>query len=702
MKVRVERRQDFPVPRKMGGRQGLLLLGTFLFLALPFQAVAQPLFRILCDESRAMPFDLPSWYGLLPSDGYVFTISQEPVQFDSLSKYDVLIIANDTERIPYSAQELTAIRRFVGQGGGLLLVGQSGPVAQRIQDQGQYVGNRWENLRPLSPGIFSTNQIGNEFGVFFSNTEVDEIPLFDSENRLNRFINLPALSFEQPLSLLLFDSQLKTEGHLKVDALVQLPRAIVTGAFFYGEGRVIVCGARELFLPFEPAGEEEAALASSVEKSQKQLLERWFGWLARRDQTPSPPERAAQSVPPVILPPIRFKTETSRFRCIEALCETTSKTASDWQRIWPVFSTYLGVASPLEFAPAGRFGRTLEVRVRGAENGAFVDDGFVTLAGLAEDDQRAEVLSCAVGSLLLGGGNSAVAQGFSDWMGLVGLRAAGYNDAAARRLERLHATWRRLDFKGNALNVANPELVASDEETCSAKWTCLLVELERERGAAFFARYLAALRQGTVLADANTKVVGPRRLPITFEDIVRAMGQAAGEDLRPWFKQYGVFSLQEWTFAGEKQPELPEPVLTDPALPPLSGAGTENPTPPTGNQPDWSKAWKSDQNREPWSRYQSASPLRSPPRTISTPLPENRPLDPRKGVNVIPSPRRQPRATGTREPVGRIPLPSEKPTSGTVTVSPTPTAKISKASEALLKKQEEPEERPRRKLMLSE
>ncbi len=712
MRVRVEQRQDFSIPRKAQGKRRFLSLGILVLFAFLFphlqqlHAASQSLCRVLCDESRAMPFDFPSWYGLLPSDGYVLTISLEPLPTDRLDQYDVLIIANDTERLPYSAQELTAIRRFVGQGGGLLLVGQSGPVSSRIQDQGQFVGNRWENLRPLSPTIFASNQIGNEFGVFFSNTEAYEIPIFDPENRLNRFIDLQALSFRQALSLLLFDSQLKTEGRLKVDFLVQLPRAVVTGGFFYGEGRVILCGARELFQPFVPVSEEEARLAGNVEKAQKELIERWVGWLARRDQTTASPERASQTIPPVILPPIRFKTETARFRCIEALCETTSKTASDWQRIWPVFSEYLGVASPLEFAPMGRFGRTLEVRVRGAENGAFVDDGFVVLAGLADDAQRAEVLSCAVGGLLLGGGNAAFSQGFSDWLGLVGLRAAGYDDTAARQLEKFAAAWRHLDFKGNALNIANPEQVTADEEICAAKWTCLLVELERERGAGFFARYVAALRQNLTLADASTKFIGPRRSPITFEDIVQALGQAAGEDMRPWLNQYGIFSPKKWTFAGEKPAEPTEPVLADPVLPPLLSAGTGNSNNPSAELQDWPDSPGSDTTadkyREPWPTPQPSPAIPSAPKISAAPLPENRPIDPRKGENVAPPPRRQRRPTGTREPVGRITLPNEQPTSGTVSISPTPAADISKAAQELLKQPEKPGDKPHRRLIISE
>ena len=708
MKVHGKSRQDRPV---LGGRREKacpilvlcpLIILLFLVPTLPDAAEtpAPPPCRIFCDESRAMPFDLPSWYSLLPSNGYVLTVSLEPIEFDRLAQYDVLIVANDTERLPYSARELTAIRRFVGQGGGLLLVGQSGPVAQRIQDQGQFVQNRWENLRPLSPSVFASNQIGNEFGVYFSNTEAYEIPIFDPQNRLNRFINLEALAFRQSLSLLLFDSQLSTDNILKVDLLVQLPRAAVTGAFFYGEGRVIACGARELFLPFVPTCDEEAALAGNVEKAQKELIERWLGWLARQDQTQTSSERASHRIPPMILPPVRIKTETAQFRCIEALCETTSKTAADWQRIWPVFSNYLGVASPLEFAPVGRFGRTLEVRVRGAENGAFVDDGFVVLAGLADDAQRAEVLSCAVGSLLLGGGNSALAQGFSDWMGLVGLRAAGYDEAAARRLEHLNTSWRQMDFKGNALNIANPAQVALEEETCAAKWTCLLVELERERGAGFFARYVAALRQNLTLADANTKFVGPRRVPLSFEDVLKALEQAAGEDLRPWLRQYGIFSPKAWTFAGEKQPEIPEPVLTDPVLPPLSGTGTDKQPGPSGTLSGWPHK-PADKYRDPWPQP-TPSPKPSSAKSSPTPaLPENRPMDPRKGENVAPPPRLQLKSAGTREPLGQASLPDTKSTSGTGTVSPTPGV-ISKSPRKPLPHPVEPEGKPRRRLLLSE
>ncbi len=565
-----------PVTRDAGMSRRIacfrLCLGLSLFVLLSFcgTALAQPLFRVFCDESRSMPFDLPIWYGLLPADGYALTVSLEPVQSEILDRYDLLVIANDTERLPYSSEELTAIRRFVGQGGGLLLIGQSGPVARRLQDEGRYVGNRWENLRPLSPIIFSSNQIGNEFGVFFSNAEAYEIPTFDIENRLNRFIHFESLSFRQTLSPLLFDRQLKVEGALKVDPLVQLPRAVVTGSFFYGDGRVIVCGARELFQPFEPFGDEEAARLNEIENAQKELLARWFGWLARRDQPVPAVERIRQPQPPLILPPARFQTETAQFRCIEALCEPTSETAADWKRIWPTLSYCLGVDSPLDLAPPGRFGRTLEVRVRGAEEGGFVDEGCVVLAGLADAPQRAEVLSCAVGSLLLGGGNTAIAQGFSDWIGLVGLRAAGYDEVAAQRFDKISATWRQFDPQGYTLNLAHPEQVATHEEACAAKWTCLLVELEVERGVVFFSRYVAALRQGLTLADANTKVVGPRPAPITFDDILQALNLAAGEDMRSWLKQFGVVSPQEWTFAGEKEEKPSESVSTSPALPPLS------------------------------------------------------------------------------------------------------------------------------------
>jgi hypothetical protein len=255
-----------------------------------------------------------------------------------------------------------------------------------------------------------------------------------------------------------------------------------------------------------------------------------------------------------------------------------------------------------------------------------------------------------------GRGNTAIAQGFSDWIGLVGLRAAGYDEVAAQRFDKISATWRQFDPQGYTLNLAHPEQVATHEEACAAKWTCLLVELEVERGVVFFSRYVAALRQGLTLADANTKVVGPRPAPITFDDILQALNLAAGEDMRSWLKQFGVVSPQEWTFAGEKEEKPSESVSTSPALPPLS-IETRSSSDSLWTEPqDWSDMTNRDRLRfqqEPWPRKE---PVVRAPTVKPAPalLPENRPLDPRKGRNVAPIPHNRSGDTGTRESVSRF------------------------------------------------
>lgn len=144
----------------------LLFLSFLLFLGIFSDvSMAQEEYNVVFDETR--PYKTESLisetagYGAsifadsLQDNGFnVSRISEEPLSYEKLQGYDVLVVMSSVDT--YSDNEINAIEEFVRNGGGLLLAVQS-----------------WEGVNNQGP-----NRIAKRFGVSFSDNAV----ICDSEN----------------------------------------------------------------------------------------------------------------------------------------------------------------------------------------------------------------------------------------------------------------------------------------------------------------------------------------------------------------------------------------------------------------------------------------------------------------------------------------------------------------------------------------
>ncbi|CAD7774595.1 Repeat domain in Vibrio, Colwellia, Bradyrhizobium and Shewanella [Candidatus Methanoperedenaceae archaeon GB37] len=119
--------------------------------------------KVLFDESHSPSGSGPGYYtiediysdwaSLLKSNGMsVNSITSGPITLDILKRYDVVVIPEPTE--DYSDSEIAAIKEYVENGGGLLVLGEWGPFA-------------------TGQGIYPVvNEISKEFEMAFNNDTV--------------------------------------------------------------------------------------------------------------------------------------------------------------------------------------------------------------------------------------------------------------------------------------------------------------------------------------------------------------------------------------------------------------------------------------------------------------------------------------------------------------------------------------------------
>lgn len=99
------------------------------------------------------------------------------------------------------------------------------------------------------------------------------------------------------------------------------------------------------------------------------------------------------------------------------------------------------------------------------------------------------------------------------------------------------APFRRADPNGTSLDIGLP---SAEGRPANGKWLWVMSDLTRLYGEGLTKSYLAALRQKVGLCAANKKSSHGTIQRISMEDIVAALGQAAGADLHPWFREHGI------------------------------------------------------------------------------------------------------------------------------------------------------------------
>ncbi len=483
--------------------------------------------KIYVDESRSLQLGGEIWKGLSENDGYISTRSMDLIEYEQLKCYDVMIVRNYVETLSYSEEELEAIRRFVEDGGGLLVIGN---VIPHRKTKATYSNGKWSDLMPLPEATFSMNQIAAMFQIAFTNAVRTETAHFNTQSPVNDGSDLSLLEFEQPLSPLICH---RDETQILIDNF-DMPVAV---SLDYGEGRAIFCGAHRLFVEYGSYSDRKLGRTDAIVEVQKDLLDNWLRWLSYRK---SSQQLNISNWPDDIPPRVKLSSQMADFYCIPQLQNHTERVMEDWTKIWPSFSGYVGVSSPLEFLPGVKPGEKLSVFVRAAEQGGLSGGTRVHIAAMGEEWRPAAILSHEVGHKLLGGVNTSVSEGYAEWMNCRGLRAMGYFDAAEEKMSKHLNDFHRVDPTGKELDIVDSLLDAQEFHACMGKWMWILSELERKYGEDIIRRYVACLRTGLELSGAHNKVVDGKRVKLSMDDIVHFMSKASGEDLFPWFGELGI------------------------------------------------------------------------------------------------------------------------------------------------------------------
>ena len=138
----------------------VFLLFLILIIGTNFVAAENP--KVLFDESKHPdnfysvynlgPMGTSSFAALLEKNGFTVSRSTEgPINAEKLKRYDVLVLMSIGDN--YTDDEVSAIRDFVYNGGGLYLIGSNWGDVDGDQD-------------------FSFNKIAKSFGVSFANNEI--------------------------------------------------------------------------------------------------------------------------------------------------------------------------------------------------------------------------------------------------------------------------------------------------------------------------------------------------------------------------------------------------------------------------------------------------------------------------------------------------------------------------------------------------
>jgi len=519
--------------------------------------------KVYRDESRTLQLGIPAWKSLGPSRGYYQTRAMDVIQYENLRPYDVMIVSNRAEKLTYSRQELDAIERFVEEGGGVLVVGTPSGHTKRRAKWNQR-RQQYDDLRPLPSESFATNQIAALFDVAFSNAWLRSEASFNTSSPLNKGVNLKRLGFEQSMGLLLCTNP---KANLLIQSKSRFPVAV---AVTKGKGRVIFCAVGRLFMSKGSLVERKLGQTENVIETQRDLLDHWLRWLAEGRNSRGHNKAEYQSD---ILPGVQMPSGNAVFYCIPHLSDVTRRLQSDWEKVWADLSAYLGVSSPVEFVAAARPDEKLHILVRASQAGGLSGGVNISIPGLAPKERLIGILAHEAGHKLLGGTNTSTSEAFAVWLGSRAKWVVGETPTPHAGLQSHLAAFRKADPTGRRLDITDRMSDMKKSRACQGKWIHILIELEEKYGDDFLRRYVACLRKGETLHGAHRKLVGGKPVQLTMEDVAKYMSEAAGEDLRPWFREMGI-TVSQPKGAAELVGKKSEPA---PEAPP-------GPSPPTPEQ----------------------------------------------------------------------------------------------------------------------
>jgi hypothetical protein len=486
--------------------------------------------KVYVDESRSLQLPIVLWKHLKQRDGCFQTRVFDLITYERLRQYDVMIIWNQIDDIAYSEDELAAVRRFVTEGGGLLVLGTPHLDAS---ERARFRQGRFVNIKPVPANRYSLNQIAALFGASFTNASRHDLLKFPGGAKVNSQTRADQLGFKQPFAVV----NLPAAGF---EVLLRWDDQPVAAALDVGKGRLIVCGANRLFLQYGKLADRKQGKTDDVIAQQKALLVSWVDWLAEKSPVR---DKTATDLPEFVPGRMHLKTDQIDVYCIPQFESQAKRLVSNWERVWKDFEVHTGLTSPLELVDGGASAnQKLQVYLRAAEAGGLSGGTSISIASLNEEEWRLiGVLSHEVGHKLLGGCNVSVSEAFAEWMNARGLTAAGFTKESRAKIDDHIADFLKVDPSHDELDIADARTDITQSGACQGKWIWILGQLQDKYGQDFIKKYVVALRQDVTLAGPARKLLpNGRRAKLTMADHVRAFSRVGGEDLTPWFRELGI------------------------------------------------------------------------------------------------------------------------------------------------------------------
>jgi len=483
--------------------------------------------KVYLDESRSLQLGIQTWFSPRCSRAMRLSRVTDLITLENLRKYDVIVVWNQIEDIAYSKEELAAVREFVSDGGGLLIIGTPGPHTRK---RATFRGRTFPRPEALPRDEFALNAMSGVFGVLFSNASRNGSPDFTTSSVLAPLSTVREVTFKQPISCLV--------GNLDGKGVVAraFGHPVIVAASF-GRGRVIVCGASRLFMKHGELADRKLHKHDTEIAAQEDLLLRWLEWLAAHS-----PIRTADSakLPNRIPGRLCMRESALVVYTIPQLAHEAEELVADWRKVWPELSRITGLSSPVELVNGATPETPLTVYLCASTAGGLSAGDRIAVPAKGGSERLISVVSHEVGHKLLGGCNHSVSEGFAEWMAIKGLEAAGFQDRAAEKVREKLQAFRKEDPDGTALNIIDDLSDIRKSPACQGKWIWILMTLEKEHGDTFLRDYLQALRRNVKLSNPVRKTVNGKEQRLTMADHVAALSAAAGRDISPWLVSLGI------------------------------------------------------------------------------------------------------------------------------------------------------------------
>lgn len=279
-----------------------------------------------------------------------------------------------------------------------------------------------------------------------------------------------------------------------------------------------------------PSAEEKLEY---VLQEQKKLLFAWLHWLAEGRKPGKEEKNQEHEYPRYIMPRESLETTIATLRFVPQLADRAETLSLLLQKICAGYCAFLGPEnSHFETTP-----QLKKVVLHGHFAGGYAGGGGIGVAATGPTEGMAAVLAHEIGHTLLGGGEHAITEGFAEYLMIHGLRYAGYTEFADETLAKRLRIFEEADPTHRVIDSSTVHSKAA-----TTKWIWILTELEKKYGSSFFREYATALRTSDKfkLIGSHDKEVNGKRSRLTTDDIVHHMSIAAGEDLRPWFRELGI------------------------------------------------------------------------------------------------------------------------------------------------------------------